>query len=401
MRQRLAERRTAVWSVLAAEFLVATGVGSILPILPLFVRERHVGYGVIGVVVAANLIAQFIGQYPAGWLSDRVGRRVMMVGGLLLEALAVGAFVLPLPVEWLVAMRFAQGLGAAAFNPTARAAIADLVPAGERGIAYGWFASANMAGLIFGPAMGGLLAVFGRSVVFEVTALAIVLAAAVAGTAVGVRRGSVVLPPDHLERARHPIALPAVRGILLVMFGIGFLIGIYDVTWSLFMKVIGASDWMVGLSFSLFALPLVLMAPISGWAVNRWDRRWLAAASTASSALLAPFYPLLRNIPLVIGLGAVEAVGISFAEPAMNAFLMDSVEEHQRGSAAGTLGTAEAASTAIGSLSGGLLFTLGFWMPFYVGGAGCILLVLTAVPFLRAAGPDQRAKARPRIASSQ
>jgi len=59
-------RRTALWGIIAAVFLVGTGVGSVLPILPLFLRERGGSYAMVGVVVGANLVAQFIAQYPAG-----------------------------------------------------------------------------------------------------------------------------------------------------------------------------------------------------------------------------------------------------------------------------------------------------------------------------------------------
>src|SRR5205814_6793320 len=99
-------RRTALWGIIAAVFLVGTGVGSVLPILPLFLRERGGSYALVGVVVGANLVAQFIGQYPAGRLSDRVGRAPLMIGGPLVAGAATAAFSLPLSIGWLVALRF-------------------------------------------------------------------------------------------------------------------------------------------------------------------------------------------------------------------------------------------------------------------------------------------------------
>ena len=110
-------RRTALWGIIAAVFLVGTGVGSVLPILPLFLRERGGSYAIVGVVVGANLVAQFIGQYPAGRLSDRFGRAPLMIGGLVVAGLAIAAFALPLSIDWLIGLRFIQGLGAAAFRP--------------------------------------------------------------------------------------------------------------------------------------------------------------------------------------------------------------------------------------------------------------------------------------------
>jgi MFS family permease len=392
-------RRTALWGVIGAVFLVGTGVGSVLPILPLFLRERGSSYALVGVVVGANLVAQFIGQYPAGRLSDRFGRAPLMIGGLVVAGIAIAAFALPLSIGWLIALRFLQGLGAAAFRPGSRAVVADLVPEGERGIAYGWLSGADTGGLIFGPALGGLLAVFGRVTVFEATGLAMLLAAVVVAFALDPRRLPLISPQTtgsapSSEMLRAGVA--AVRGLVMMSIGIGFLYGVYNVVWSLFMKAIGATDWEVGLSFSLFALPLVLTAPLAGWAADRMDRRWLGVGSTATSCLMAPIYPLLHSVPAVIGVGVVEATAAAFAEPAINAFLMSAVSPDQRGRAAGTVGTAETAAKAVGALLGGGLFGLGVAVPFVVSAVVGVAFILLSLPWLRAAG--RNAGLRPALA---
>jgi len=384
-------RRTALWGIIAAVFLVGTGVGSVLPILPLFLRQRGSSYAMVGIVVGANLVAQFIGQYPAGRLSDRLGRAPLMIGGLVVAGAAIAAFALPLSIGWLIGLRFIQGLGAAAFRPGSRAVVADLVPEAERGIAYGWLSGADMGGLIFGPALGGLLAAFGRVTVFEATGLAMLLAAVVVAFALDPGRLALTaegttIPAPSGEMLRAGAA--AVRGLVMVSVGIGFLYGVYNVVWSLFMKTIGATDWEVGLSFSLFALPLVLTAPLAGWASDRFDRRWLGVGSTASSALIAPIYPLLHNVPAVIGVGVIEASAAAFAEPAINAFLMSAVSQDQRGRAAGTVGTAETAAKALGALLGGGLFGLGVWVPFVLSAVVGVGFILASLPWLRAAGRD-------------
>jgi MFS family permease len=392
-------RRTALWGIIAAVFLVGTGVGSVLPILPLFLRERGGSYALVGVVVGANLVAQFVGQYPAGRLSDRFGRAPLMIGGLVVAGIAIAAFALPFSIGWLIALRFIQGLGAAAFRPGSRAVVADLVPEGERGIAYGWLSGADVGGLIFGPALGGLLAVFGRVTVFEATGLAMLLAAVVVAFALDPRRlpmtaSRTIGPAPSRERLRAGIA--AVRGMVMVSIGIGFLYGVYNVVWSLFMKAIGANDWEVGLSFSLFALPLALTAPLAGWAADRLDRRWLGTGSTATSCLMAPIYPLLHSVPAVIGVGVVEATAAAFAEPAINTFLMSAVSPDQRGRAAGTVGTAETAAKAVGALIGGGLFGLGVAVPFVVSAVVGVSFILASLPWLRAAG--RHAGLRPALA---
>src|SRR5207245_961137 len=133
-------------------------------------------------------------------------------------------------------------------------------------------------------------------------------------------------------------------------------------------------------------------ARVAGWAPDRGDPRWLSPGATASTALIAPVYPLLHNVPAVIGVGVIEASTAAFAEPAINAYLMSAVAADQRGRAAGTVGTAETAAKAAGALLGGGLFGLGVWVPFVVLSVAGLAFILLGVPWLRAAGSDARGR---------
>jgi DHA1 family multidrug resistance protein-like MFS transporter len=378
--------RAALFGIVAAVFVSGTGIGSLLPILPLFLRERGASYSFVGVIVGAALVAQAVGQWPAGWLAERVGRREMMVAGLLIAAAASLMFLLPLPVEWLVVVRFIQGLGFAAAAPAEVAAVADVVPPEELGRAYGWVAAARQSGLIVGPAIGGLLAVFGRWTVFAVTGAALAAAALVAGLALArsVRSAPAEIGIGRvlLRSGRVGVAL---RAMVTLAVGLGLLIGIYDVIWSLYMRAIGASDFVIGLSFTLFALPLVIATPFAGWASDRWDRRWLAFGSVALGSAMALIYPSLSSIPIVMIVGALEATLWAFTEPSMNSFLMDAVPA-RRGEAQGVVGTATSGSMAVGALVGGTLFSMGLAVPFTAAAVAGVAFSLLALPSLRGAG---------------
>jgi DHA1 family multidrug resistance protein-like MFS transporter len=378
--------RRALYGIVGAVFVSGTGIGSLLPILPLFLRERGASYSLVGVIVGAALAAQAIGQWPAGWLAERIGRREMMVVGLLVAAAASLMFLLPLSVDWLVAVRFLQGLGFAAAAPAEVALVADVVPADQLGRSYGWVSAARQSGIIVGPAIGGLLAVFGRWTVFAVTGGALAGAALVAALTLpkSVRhpRADVSIARVFVRSTRVGVAL---RAVATMTIGLGLLIGIYDVVWSLYMRQLGASDFLIGLSFTLFALPLVAATPFAGWSSDRWDRRWLAFSSVTIGSIMALVYPFLSAIPIVIGVGIVEGALWAFTEPAMNSFLMEAVPD-RRGEAQGVVGTAMSASMAIGSLLGGSLFALGLGVPFFVAGGVGVGFALAAVPGLRAAG---------------
>ena len=386
---RTSENRPALFGLVASIFVSGTGIGSLLPILPLYLRERGASYSLVGVIVGAALVAQAAGQWPAGILAERIGAKAMMIGGLVIAALASIAFIVPMPIEWLIALRFVQGLGFAAVIPSELAAVADVVPRANLGRTYGWVFGAQQAGYIGGPAIGGLLAVFGRWTVFAVTGAALLAAAMVVAltlrTSIRTRRDTTVPRLSMIGPSRMRSALVAV---VTLSIGLGLLIGLYDVIWSLYMRTRGASDPVVGLSFTLFALPLLIATPLAGWSSDRLDRRWLAAGSIVLGSLMGPIYPNLQSIPVIMFVGLFEGALWAFTAPAMNSFLMDAITD-RRAEAQGIVGTAQSTATAIGSLMGGALFSLGVAVPFLAAAGAGVVFSLLALPALLAAGARQ------------
>src|ERR1700726_1570156 len=96
--------------LVAGVFIVQTGAFGIVPILPLFLRQRGVAYAEVGLLVGVTLLTAFLGQYPAGRLADQVGRRPMLVFGSVLYGLTSLGFLLSLPIPALLVLRVFQGV---------------------------------------------------------------------------------------------------------------------------------------------------------------------------------------------------------------------------------------------------------------------------------------------------
>ncbi|HLQ62338.1 MAG TPA: MFS transporter [Candidatus Acidoferrales bacterium] len=175
--------------------------------------------------------------------------------------------------------------------------------------------------------------------------------------------------------------------------GPNYLHGMYEVVWSLFMRGIGASSFQIGASFSLFALPYVLLVPAAGRLADRYDRRWLAAASTAGAGLLAAVYPYLPGIPLVIAFCALEGAVVVFGIPAKNAFLMDAVPADRRGQVQGLIGAGSGLAAALAALVAGPQFQVAVPLAFFFAATVDLVLVLVALPLLAAAGAAERVPA--------
>ena len=383
-------RGGSLLALVAGVFVVETGVFALVPILPLYLRDRGVDFVSVGLIVGAMFVASLAAQYPSGRLADRFGRRRFIIAGAVLFAVANAGFLLPLPVPALLVLRVVAGLGIAAFLPSATALVADLSPADRRGRAYGWLQAARIGGVIAGPALGGLVALSGRRHVFEATSVLELLAAGILTIAIpaGLRHHAEETEAGDSEdaeviaarcRQRHTLV-----GVAAILGGFTFLFGSYSTIWPLFMRGIGASDAQVGLSFSLFGLPLLVVTPLAGWAADRFDRRLLALLGYAGGGLCALVYPSTRSIPVVLLVGAVEGAALAFVDPAVGALVMEDVPGNRRASVQGTIFTVESAAEAAGALSGGFLFSLGPGVPFYTGAALGFAGLLVAIAAFRA-----------------
>ena len=383
-------RGGSLGALVAGVFIVETGVFAVVPVLPLYLRDRGVGFTTVGLIVGVQFVVAFALQYPMGRLADRFGRRRFLIAGAVLFALANGGFVAPLGVPGMLFLRALQGVAVALFIPAASALVADLSTPERRGRGYGWLQAARIAGLSAGPAIGGVVALAGRARVFELTAV-IEMGAAVM-LAITVPAQIAHRPEDMPDPTHTAATVAALRhrqrmnfiGVAAVMGGFTFLFGSYSTIWPLFMRGIGASDATVGLSFTLFGLPLLLVTPVAGWAADHFDRRRLALLGYAGGGICAPLYPLMRSIPVVLVIGVVEASMLAFTDPAVGALLMEDVPPDRRAGVQGGIFAVQSFAEAAGALSGGLLFGLGAAVPFFSGAALGFLGLLVSIVAFRA-----------------
>lgn len=150
-------------TLFATLWVVSVAFGIVLPILPHLARELGATPMQIGFLGAAYAAIQFLVSPTWGRLSDRHGRKPILLLGLL--GLAISFFIMALATSytWLLAGRVLGGFLAAATIPTAQALAADLSSPHERARAMGSVGAAISLGFIFGPAIGGALIPLGAS----------------------------------------------------------------------------------------------------------------------------------------------------------------------------------------------------------------------------------------------
>lgn len=334
------------WGALIAVLVVQTGFGAILPLLPQFVRQHGFPVADMGLMAALYAAVAFVTQAFGGRVADRLGRKWLIVVGIVIEALGTGAFLLPGTTAWYLACRTAQGLGSGAVVPAANALVADLVPMERRGRAYGLMAASQSAGFAVGPMLGGLAgALGGLNAPFVIGTLLNLLAAVVAATLIPHRQVHDTVAWQGATRV-----WPTIRGLwpyFWMMFAWMGLSGMYDTAWSLYMQWLHASRLVIGLSFTLFGLPLLLFNVVGGRLADYRRRRpIIILAGTSLQTLTVGFYIVSHSALWSIVVSVVEAGAMSLTGPALSASVMDAVPSKMHGTvqglfqASGTLGAA-------------------------------------------------------------
>ena len=151
-------------------FLAMLGMGLIIPVMPVFLKEFGAGGQAAGYLVSAFGLTQFIFSPIAGELSDKYGRKPMIVVGLCLFALSNLLAAIAGDLSLLFASRLVGGMGSAALVPAIMAYVADITTDVQRGKGMSLLGASMSSGFIIGPGLGGLLAEFGLRAPFYASA---------------------------------------------------------------------------------------------------------------------------------------------------------------------------------------------------------------------------------------
>jgi DHA1 family multidrug resistance protein-like MFS transporter len=355
-------------------FLEWLGAGAIIPLFPLYLKQHGASPSLIGLTMSAFFLAGLLTQFPAGRLADRIGRRPVLIGGLILYAAACLAFILPLSAWGFIALRFVQGGAAGAVEVASLALVSSNVPIEKRGRAISRIFSAQLAGTAVGPLLGAVAGVRHMPLLFIATALACSAAAIPVLTSSTIKAHDVV----HVHHQKL-VRLVMSRALLGAIFGaltLGLGIGVYEACWTLLLHDRGGSSLVIALSWTAFSVPYVFFVRAAGWFADHWDRRMLAALGLLVSVGFCMAYPFVTSIPVLLAMGFIESVGFSFALPSLQAMMTEGRTPRELGRVQGVYASSQTGAIALASAVAGVLFGIHLFLPFLVSGG--IGLILTA-----------------------
>jgi DHA1 family multidrug resistance protein-like MFS transporter len=140
-----------------ALFATVTGVGIVVPLLPVYAHDLGASGFFIGMIFGAFSLARTFFLPYFGRLSDRKGRKPLIVSGLLAYTVISLGFIFSKEVNALIVLRFFQGIASAMLMPIIQAYVGDITPAGNEGFSMGLFNMSMFCGLSLGPLLGGVI----------------------------------------------------------------------------------------------------------------------------------------------------------------------------------------------------------------------------------------------------
>ncbi len=364
--------------LMASVFTVSMGYGIVLPLLP-NVIERLLGAAgdvpqvsrATGLLTALYTLALFLFAPLWGTLSDRYGRRIILLTGLTGFGATMLTFAFIENLTTVYAERFLSGVFAAAVTPVALAAISDLAATDEARARRLTFVSlAGISGFLLGPMLGVFISRGAASLLpnagalafpLTVTAgLALIVALAVAVTVSGSTGDAASTKNDRSVSEVVPWLVPK---LFILAFIVSAGVGVFEVGLALRGKQeLGLTQYQIALMFTECSLVMFAVQAIvfSTW-VKPEATRWLIAPAFAVLAAGLFLVPRASNFALMLVVIGAVAASAGILSPILTYWISSKAGKAQ-GAQLGMQTAASSLGVTVGSAAGGFLFNVP-WFP--------------------------------------
>ncbi|MBV6458432.1 MAG: Tetracycline resistance protein, class C [Fimbriimonadaceae bacterium] len=371
--------------LLFAIFLDLVGFGMIIPDIQTRAERLGAAGPVIGLLLASYFVVQILVSPKWGILSDRIGRKPVLVGCGLLSALSMVAYGLATTLWWILAARILAGL-AAANVAVAQAYIADKTTLDERTAAMGRVGAAITTGLILGPALGGQLAKFGGNQAVGFVAAGFSLLGAV-WIAMAVPH---VAPTAERKPGKGPVIdfrllkdVREVRPLIILAIAAFFALACLEGTFGRLIKQnLGLGEDAFGWIFSYESvLGVVVQAALLPWIVRQLQPTATLRTGFVLQGVGLALTPFAPNLAALFGCSTLYAVGVGLANPTINSLGSALTPENRQGELFGLLQAARSGGFIIGPILGGAMFD---WMPaapYLLAGAVSVVVAFATPKF--------------------
>lgn len=379
----LLKNRGALLILMFSIFLVFTGIGLVIPIMPKYMENLGISGGVIGLLVAAFSLTQLLFSPVAGRLADSFGRKRMIVIGLVMFAISEVLFGVASSPVLLFVSRLLGGISAALIMPAVMAYSADMTTNEERATGMGYITAAITTGFIIGPGIGGYIAEFGIRVPFYSAAIAGMIAACITLFILRESRPSQESLSDSASSEQQQGSLLSQLWFsyrepyffsLIIVFVMSFGLANFETVFSLFVDHkfgFEPKDIAFIITFGSIAGAVVQLTAF-GWIMNRFGERAVISVSLLFAGLFIVLTLFVHKFWMIFAVTFIVFLATDILRPAIST-QMSMLAKDQQGYVAGL----NSAFTSLGNIAGpivaGFLFDLDINYPYVL--ASMILLI--------------------------
>ncbi|PAQ14202.1 MFS transporter [Bacillaceae bacterium SAOS 7] len=366
----------ALWILMANMFIVMTGIGLIIPIMPTIIHEFGAGGKTLGLLIATFSLAQFLFSPLAGDLSDRFGRKKIIIIGLVLFAFSQLLFAISEHLSVLFISRMLGGIGGAFIVPSMMAYVADITTIDNRAKGMGRLGASMSLGFVIGPGMGGILAEFGLRAPFFTAAVVAAMAAVLS---------IFFLPETHqalkeksktstvrkreslLKQLAYSVKTPYFP-LLILMFTLSFGLANFQSTISLFSDI----------KFSFTPMDISILIVVAGLMgvivqafvlerlIRRFGESWIINVSLVVAATSMLSLLLAQGFWSVLVISAIFFSAASLLRPAINT-MVSKMAGSEQGFAAGMNNAYMSIGNVVGPAIAGALLDINLSLPYIFG----------------------------------
>lgn len=380
MSQTQASNKVALYTLMFTMFVTMSGIGLIIPVMPRYLETFGVAGQVLGLLIATFAFSQFIFSPIAGNLSDRYGRKNLILCGLVVYGLAQVAFGLATSIPLLFLSRFFGGLGSAFIVPPVMAFVADITTYEARGKGMGMIGAAMSFGFMIGPGIGGFLSKVSLHFPFYMAGvfalIAVILSFFILPS---------IKPTVKVDKKNENLVKQMARSIhmpyfvmLVIMLIFSFGIANFQVTLSLFVTqkfdytpediaIILTVGGAVGVVVQMFVIEPLF---------KRFGEMKIILINLIIAAIAMITMLFASGFAVILLVATIFSTATTLIRPAVNT-LISKLAGNEQGFAAGLNNAYMSLGNMIGPALAGTLFDINRTIPYFVGTGvllGCFLL---------------------------
>jgi DHA1 family multidrug resistance protein-like MFS transporter len=331
--------------------VMSLGYGSVFTLLADIRDEFGFSNSDVGLIVFAGFATGFASQVFLSRFADRGYAARMVRLGVAIATLGMVCMVFAEPLWQWVGARLLLGFGSGMVGPAVRRLVIARDP-DNVGANLGRQTAFDVAGFVLGPLIAAVFAqLFGLRAPFVVLALLYVIAFALVGR-ISFETGVV---GDGHRAIRNLIRLPAVQSALLAAIAFYLTLGMFEALWSVLLRDLEAETWLIGLTLSIFTIPMIIFAPRGGALAQTKGPITVVCVSILVAAACTFTYGI-GPLWLLIVVSGIHAVADAFTMPANQVAVAMASPPDQIATGQGLLGATGLAVAGLSAVGGAAVY---------------------------------------------